>query len=80
MDESRSGGVYPAHWRVRVPSRNLELILEPVLTDQELALDGPVGVRYWEGSVRVTGRQDGRSITGRGYVELTGYAGRVPGF
>ena len=75
-----SGGVYPAHWRVRVPSRALELTLEPVLADQELVLEGPVGVRYWEGSVRVTGRQDGRPITGRGYVELTGYAGRVPGF
>lgn len=77
---SRSGGVYPAHWRVRVPSRALDLTLEPVLADQELVLEGPVGVRYWEGSVRITGRQDGRPVTGRGYVELTGYAGRIPGF
>jgi predicted secreted hydrolase len=77
---SRTGADYPARWRIRVPSRALELELEPVLADQELVLEGPVGVRYWEGSVRVTGREGDQPISGRGYVELTGYAGRVPGF
>lgn len=76
----RTGAEYPARWRVRVPGRGLELSIEPVLPDQELVLEGPVGVRYWEGSVRVSGSARGRPVTGRGYVELTGYAGRVPGF
>jgi predicted secreted hydrolase len=77
---SRGGDPYPSGWRVRVPSHALELELEPVLADQELVLEGPVGVRYWEGAVRIRGRLEGRDVTGRGYVELTGYAGRVPGF
>lgn len=77
---ARSGTVYPAGWTVQVPSHALELTIEPVLADQELVLEGPIGVRYWEGSVRITGRANGRTVTGRGYVELTGYAGRIPGF
>ncbi len=77
---TRTSAVYPARWRVQVPGRQLDLTIEPVLADQELVMDGPVGVRYWEGSVRISGSAAGRPVTGRGYVELTGYAGRVPGF
>ena len=32
-------------------------------------------VRYWEGAVDVSGKRGDTPITGRGYVELTGYAG-----
>ncbi|MFQ6006610.1 MAG: lipocalin family protein, partial [Woeseia sp.] len=32
-------------------------------------------VRYWEGAVDAAGQRNGHAITGRGYVELTGYAG-----
>jgi predicted secreted hydrolase len=75
-----SGGTYPARWTVRVPGRDLVLDLEPTVADQELRFGGPAGVTYWEGSVRVTGRERGRPVTGVGYVELTGYAGRPIGF
>jgi predicted secreted hydrolase len=40
------------------------------MDDQELFTT----VRYWEGAVDVTGTRDGVEVTGRGYVELTGYA------
>jgi predicted secreted hydrolase len=60
----RSGAVYPAKWRLRIPSANLDLTLEPLLADQEL----DVSFRYWEGAVRISG-----SSGGRGYVEMTGY-------
>jgi predicted secreted hydrolase len=66
----RSGGVYPARWRLSVPSRGLELTVTPRLADQEL----PVSFRYWEGSVRLEGTHAGQPVTGLGYVELTGYA------
>jgi len=59
-----AGSVYPAKWRVRIPSEQIDLTLTPQVADQELVLT----VRYWEGSVRVEG-----SATGYGYVELTGY-------
>src|SRR5262249_32864028 len=74
-----TGASYPAHGIVRVPDRGLELELTPVLADQELVFGGPVSVAYWEGSVRVRGRARGRPVTGRGYVELTGYSGTRPG-
>jgi predicted secreted hydrolase len=69
------GAEYPSGWRIRVPARGWSLIVEPVIPDQELAL----AFRYWEGAVRVGGRgEGGAAVTGRGYVELTGYAGNAP--
>jgi predicted secreted hydrolase len=66
------GSVYPSGWRVRVPQRGWDLAVEPAVLDQELR----VAFRYWEGSVRVSGKgEGGEAVTGRGYVELTGYAG-----
>jgi predicted secreted hydrolase len=65
----RSGATYPARWRLSVPSRELSLDITPALADQEL----PVSVRYWEGSVGLTGTHAGQPVQGRGYVELTGY-------
>jgi len=67
---SPKGGTYPARWRLHVRPADLTLEISPLLANQEL----DVVVRYWEGAVDVTGRREGRSITGRGYVELTGYA------
>jgi predicted secreted hydrolase len=32
-----------------------------------------VTVLYWEGAVRIQGTRAGQPVTGRGYVELTGY-------
>jgi predicted secreted hydrolase len=66
----RSGGVYPARWRLTVPSRQLQLTVTPLLADQEL----PVSFRYWEGANRLEGTHAGQPVTGLGYVELTGYA------
>jgi predicted secreted hydrolase len=70
-----TGGVYPAGWRIQVPSENLDVTVLPTVSQQEVITRGGAGVSYWEGSVRVTG-----SATGVGYVELTGYArGSSPG-
>lgn len=67
------GAAYPSGWRVRLPSHGLDLTVEPIRRDQELDLS-ETGLRYWEGAVDVRGESAGRSVTGRGYVELTGYA------
>ncbi|NMO16315.1 carotenoid 1,2-hydratase [Pyxidicoccus fallax] len=66
----RSGGEYPARWRLHVEKLGLDLTVTPRLADQEL----PVSVIYWEGSVGLEGSREGKPLTGRGYVELTGYA------
>ncbi len=67
--ESPQGGRYPAGWRLRLPRQGLQLQVEPYLADQELDLS----VRYWEGAVRARGEHQGQSVSGHGYVELTGY-------
>lgn len=74
----RTGGHYPSGWIVRIPGLGLELKLTPTVLDQELVARSMGGLAYWEGSVRVTGTSAGRPVTGQGYVELTGYAGKSP--
>ena len=68
--QSPQGGTYPSRWTVRVADLDLELDVVPVIDDQELFTT----VRYWEGAVDVAGTRAGSSVSGRGYVELTGYA------
>jgi len=70
--DSGRGGRYPAAWNIRIPGEQLALDVVPVVSDQELATT----VRYWEGAVDVSGIANGNRVTGRGYVELTGYAGQ----
>ncbi len=67
----RSGAEYPSAWRVRVPSAAIDATVRPLIDDQEL----DVGFRYWEGAVEV---RDGQRVSGRGYVELTGYGDTRP--
>jgi predicted secreted hydrolase len=70
-----TGGVYPSGWRVRVARARVNVVLAPVMVDQELA-NTVGGVSYWEGAVDVRDGSSGR-VNGVGYVELTGYAGAV---
>ncbi|HXE30937.1 MAG TPA: lipocalin-like domain-containing protein [Terriglobales bacterium] len=63
---------YPVSWRVIVPSRQLDVTVSAALDDQEFHAPAS-GVRYWEGAVTVSGRCGGKSCSGEGYLELTGY-------
>ncbi|NIQ38706.1 MAG: carotenoid 1,2-hydratase [Proteobacteria bacterium] len=69
-----TGARYPSKWRIRIPKSNLELTVTPTVSNQELVTQESSRVIYWEGSVHVRGRSEGKPISGRGYVELTGYA------
>jgi predicted secreted hydrolase len=64
----RTGGNYPVSFEVRI--RDLVLIVDPMMDDQENDARGSAGTVYWEGAV--TAMQAGRRV-GRGYLELTGY-------
>ncbi len=70
-----SGGVYPSHWKLSIPSAGLELDIQPLLADQELN----VSFIYWEGAVQFHGTYGGKPVAGLGYVELTGYAKSMEG-
>ncbi len=71
---------YPSQWRVDIPKLALTLDIKPLLEDQELSFDrGTQAVgrpAYWEGACRVQGKylNAGKALTGKAYVELTGYA------
>jgi predicted secreted hydrolase len=65
-----SRGEYPARWIVRVPALGLELSVQPQVVDQELNLS----FTYWEGSVSFQGTRSSQTVSGFGYVEMTGYA------
>lgn len=69
-----SGGQYPIGWRIALLGLRVEFTVRAALEDQELKL-GPI--TYWEGAIDATGMRDGKAIRGRGYLELTGYAGRL---
>lgn len=70
-----NGAVYPAGWRITIPSIGLELTGRPLMADQELN----VSTVYWEGAVTFEGTLDGVPISAEGYIELTGYAGSMEG-
>jgi predicted secreted hydrolase len=69
-----SGAVYPSRWRIRIPDEDLDLLVSPLLPDQELVTPASTGVTYWEGAVEGIGLSEERKVTCLGYVELTGYA------
>jgi predicted secreted hydrolase len=70
----KSGANYPMGWHVYVPSANIDVTLSPDLQDQELITGRSTGVTYWEGAVTISGTSNGKPVTGRGYVEMTGYS------
>jgi predicted secreted hydrolase len=66
----QSGAVYPSAWTLMVPSIELVLDIQPYMADQEMN----VSYSYWEGAVSVRGMYQAMTLSGSGYVELTGYA------
>ena len=64
----RTGTEYPVS--VAVKTDHHELILQPLMDDQELDARASTGTIYWEGAV--TALRD-KTPMGKGYLELTGY-------
>jgi len=74
-----SQATYPSGWQIKLPDAGYTLTLEPTLADQELRPGGRSPIIYWEGQVKVRGTQNQETLSGQGYVELTGYAGSLGG-
>ncbi len=64
-------------WKVGIPSESIELEIDPVFPAQELITNRSTRVTYWEGAVRIKGMVRDKAVTGSGYVEMTGYAGKL---
>ena len=72
-----TGAEYPVEWRVEVPDFDLRLDVRPRLDAQEVFTGDGILPAYWEGAVRFSGERAGRPVAGTGYLEMTGYAGRL---
>lgn len=63
---------YPIEWEIRIPTLKMDLRAIPRLDDQELTSKSKLTPSYWEGAMRFEG-----SHQGSGYLEMTGYDGKV---
>ena len=70
-----SDAVYPVQWRLELPGRTARLEISAAVDAQELDTEASTGVTYWEGVVTVRGHVGEGAVSGRGYLEMTGYAG-----
>ena len=68
-----TGARYPLQWRLDTPAGRFEL--RALLDAQELDSRASSGTVYWEGLSELLDAQ-GRRV-GSGYLEMTGYAGRL---
>lgn len=59
-----NGRMIPVEWRVRVPSRGLDIRTKPLNDQAWMSTSTP----YWEGPIAFEG-----SVSGEGYLEMTGY-------
>ena len=73
----KSGAEYPMNWKVTIPAESIVLEITPEFRAQELITSRSTRVTYWEGAVRVKGTMHKKPIAGAGYVEMTGYAGKL---
>ena len=72
-----TGAEYPVEWQVEVPRFDLRLAARPRMDAQEVFTERGILPAYWEGAMRFTGERQGRAVAGVGYLEMTGYAGRL---
>jgi predicted secreted hydrolase len=69
-----SGATYPVRWRVETPAGRHRI--EALLDAQELDSRASTGAVYWEGLSDLVDDASGARV-GRGYLEMTGYAGAL---
>jgi predicted secreted hydrolase len=73
----KSGGNYPMKWQVTIPGEDIQLEIVPAFAEQELITNRSTRVTYWEGAAQIRGKVRGQAVNGAGYVEMTGYAGKL---
>ncbi len=69
FEKLKSGKTYPQKWRIQIPKYSTDITVETRIKEQEMKLS----VNYYEGSIKVSGRNRNKKVAGLGFVELTGY-------
>lgn len=64
----KTGITYPSGWQINIPSEQIDIVITPLLKDQEFVAQFTTFNTYWEGACSVEG-----SSHGKAYVELSGY-------
>ncbi|GAA6142052.1 lipocalin-like domain-containing protein [Hydrogenophaga sp. 5NK40-0174] len=71
----RTQASYPVRWRVDTPAGTF--VVKALVNDQELDSRQSTGTVYWEGLSALYDSSGAGEPLGMGYLEMTGYAGRV---
>ncbi len=71
-ESPHSNSVYPSSWKMEIPKAELSLEMQTHFPDQEMN----VSVRYYEGTLLISGVMNGEEIAGNGFIEMTGYEER----
>ena len=74
-----TGGRYPVRWRVQLENPDTELVVNRRFDAQEMVLPGGLTAPYWEGVISAEGQLDDTSVTGSGFLEMTGYVESLEG-
>ncbi len=74
---AETGAEYPVEWTLRVNRVGLRLAVRPLHDAQEIVSHAAKMPTYWEGPVSYEGSRAGRPVTGSGYLEMTGYDGKL---
>jgi predicted secreted hydrolase len=68
-----TGADYPVHWKIAVPKLGIELEAKSPLESQELTGKSKLAPNYWEGAIALSGKRNAQTMSGVGYLEMTGY-------
>jgi predicted secreted hydrolase len=73
-----TGVMYPLEWRIDLPEWKLNLHASPIVSQQEMPVFGPLRA-IWEGVCVFQGEEEQgqgqrQPISGKGFIELVGYA------
>lgn len=67
---NKTGAVYPVSWRIEIPSKEIDLVVKPLIKKQEVIFGA---INYLENPLKVSGKTKGKRVKGQGFMELVGY-------
>lgn len=60
---------YQLDWSIKIPSLKLDLTVKPLVRAQEMLFGN---INYWEGPLDVSGKMNGKRVSGQGFLEIYG--------